>query len=112
MVMEKLISLAGLLIFLAVAWALSEDRASIRPRLVVWGVLLQAVFAILILKTGPGLLLFDAARVVMTKILDFTGIGASLNEMTSPLYGADEYLDKPFDFVARIESKEFSGTDS
>ena len=27
-----------------------------------------------------------------------TGIGERLNEMTSPLYGADEYLDKPFDF--------------
>ncbi len=27
-----------------------------------------------------------------------TGIGSSLNEMTSPLYGADEYVDKPFNF--------------
>jgi DNA-binding response OmpR family regulator len=27
-----------------------------------------------------------------------TGIGERLNEMTSPLYGADDYLDKPFDF--------------
>ena len=26
-----------------------------------------------------------------------TGIGKRLNEMTSPLYGADEHLDKPFD---------------
>ena len=26
-----------------------------------------------------------------------TGIGERLNEMTSPLYGADAYLDKPFD---------------
>jgi DNA-binding response OmpR family regulator len=27
-----------------------------------------------------------------------TGIGERLNEMTSPLYGADEFLDKPFEF--------------
>jgi DNA-binding response OmpR family regulator len=26
-----------------------------------------------------------------------TGIGESLNEATSPLFGADEYVDKPFD---------------
>jgi DNA-binding response OmpR family regulator len=26
-----------------------------------------------------------------------TGIGESLNETTSPLFGADEYIDKPFD---------------
>ncbi|MBW2465289.1 MAG: response regulator, partial [Deltaproteobacteria bacterium] len=33
-----------------------------------------------------------------TSVIMLTGIGERLNEMTSPLYGADEYLDKPFDF--------------
>jgi DNA-binding response OmpR family regulator len=33
-----------------------------------------------------------------TKVIMLTGIGERLNEMTSPLYGADEHLDKPFDF--------------
>jgi DNA-binding response OmpR family regulator len=28
-----------------------------------------------------------------------TGIGERLNEMTSPLYGADAYLDKPFELT-------------
>ncbi len=37
-----------------------------------------------------------------TGVLMLTGIGANLNEMTSPLYGADEYLDKPFDFSELI----------
>ena len=32
-----------------------------------------------------------------TGVIMLTGIGERLNEMTSPLYGADEYLDKPFD---------------
>jgi DNA-binding response OmpR family regulator len=31
-------------------------------------------------------------------VIMLTGIGERLNEMTSPLYGADEYLDKPFEF--------------
>ncbi len=30
------------------------------------------------------------------KILMLTAIGEHLNELTSPLYGADDYLDKPF----------------
>ncbi|MFW5877260.1 MAG: response regulator [Myxococcota bacterium] len=30
-------------------------------------------------------------------VLMLTGIGERLNEMTSPLYGADEFLDKPFE---------------
>ena len=31
-----------------------------------------------------------------TGVVMLTGIGERLNEMTSPLYGADAYLDKPF----------------
>ncbi|HWM84222.1 MAG TPA: response regulator [Kofleriaceae bacterium] len=33
-----------------------------------------------------------------TKIVVLTAIGEQVNEITSPLYGADAYLDKPFDF--------------
>jgi CheY-like chemotaxis protein len=33
------------------------------------------------------------------KIVMLTAIGESINEMTSPLYGADAHLDKPFDFA-------------
>ncbi len=34
------------------------------------------------------------------KIIMLTAIGPDMNEMTSPLYGADAYLDKPFEFTA------------
>ena len=34
-----------------------------------------------------------------TGILILTAIGERVNEMTSPLYGADAYIDKPFDFA-------------
>lgn len=33
------------------------------------------------------------------KIVMLTAIGAEMNEMTSPLYGVDAYLDKPFQFA-------------
>ena len=32
-----------------------------------------------------------------TAVVMLTGIGENLNQMTSPLYGADAFLDKPFD---------------
>ncbi len=35
-----------------------------------------------------------------TKVLMLTGIGERLNDLTSPLYGADDHLDKPFDINA------------
>jgi CheY-like chemotaxis protein len=33
------------------------------------------------------------------KIVMLTAIGVQVNELTSPLYGADAYIDKPFDFA-------------
>ncbi len=48
------------------------------------------------------------------KVLMLTGVGKTVNALTAPLYGADAYLDKPFDldevrsvvsgFVADIEA--------
>ncbi len=77
MLTDRLISLLGLAVFLAMAWALSEDRKAIDKRLVAWGIALQFIFALVILRSTPGLIIFDVARVVMTKVLDFTDIGAT-----------------------------------
>ena len=38
-----------------------------------------------------------------TPIVMLTAIGKTVNEMTSPLYGADAYLDKPFDIEDIVE---------
>ncbi len=40
----------------------------------------------------------ENASIKGTPVLMLTAIGERLNEMTSPLYGADDYLDKPFEF--------------
>ena len=40
----------------------------------------------------------ETVALAHTGVVMLTGIGESLNEMTSPLYGADAYLDKPFEF--------------
>nr|HMR11832.1 response regulator [Polyangiaceae bacterium] len=40
----------------------------------------------------------EAVSLAHTGVVMLTGIGENLNEMTSPLYGADAYLDKPFEF--------------
>ncbi len=34
-----------------------------------------------------------------TPVMILTGIGENLNEMTSPLYEADDHIDKPFNFA-------------
>jgi len=37
-----------------------------------------------------------------TPILMLTGIGPTLNDLTAPLYGANDHLDKPFEFDALV----------
>jgi DNA-binding response OmpR family regulator len=44
------------------------------------------------------------ARFKDVGIVMLTAIGEKINEMTSPLYGADAYVDKPFEF-ADLEAK-------
>ncbi len=41
----------------------------------------------------------EAVSLAHTGVIMLTGIGELLNEMTSPLYGADAYVDKPFEFA-------------
>ncbi len=40
----------------------------------------------------------ETVSLAHTGVVMLTGIGESLNEITSPLYGADAHLDKPFEF--------------
>jgi CheY-like chemotaxis protein len=42
----------------------------------------------------------EAVSLAHTGVIMLTGIGETLNEMTSPLYGADAHVDKPFEFSA------------
>lgn len=56
----RLMSFAGLLALIALAWALSENRSKIPWRLVAWGVALQFAMGLLILQTPVKGVLFSA----------------------------------------------------
>ena len=55
-------SFLGLCLMLLMAWALSEDRRRVHVRLIVTGMLFQLAFALVILKTTPGRLVFGALQ--------------------------------------------------
>jgi concentrative nucleoside transporter, CNT family len=75
--MERLVSLLGLLVFIAVAYGLSVNRSAIRWKPVLWGIALQIIFALLILRTAIGLSIFQFLGDVVTRFLDFSDAGAS-----------------------------------
>jgi len=48
----------------------------------------------------------EAVSLAHTGVIMLTGIGDTLNELTSPLYGADVYMDKPFQFAKLVTAVE------
>jgi CNT family concentrative nucleoside transporter len=75
--LDRLRSLVGLVALAGIAWALSTDRRRVPWRVVMWGIGLQLLFALFILKTPAGAALFDTAGALVVGLLGFTLDGAS-----------------------------------
>ncbi len=95
----KLIALFGLVIFIALAWAISSDRKRFPWRTVIWGLGLQFIFAILILKTAPGRAIFDFTGAAIRKLADFANEGSQFvfgplarGELIGQAFGAENGL--------------------
>ena len=69
-------SLVGLLLLLGLAWGVSTNRRKIAWRIIIWGMALQLVFALFILKTPIGAIFFDTMNDVVVALLGFTVDGA------------------------------------
>ncbi|MCQ2396863.1 MAG: NupC/NupG family nucleoside CNT transporter [Lentisphaeria bacterium] len=73
---EKIVSVVGLLVFIAVAWLCSTNRRKIDWRLVLNGTVIQLVFALLILKTSVRQSVFTFLDGVVMKLLEQSKAGA------------------------------------
>src|SRR3984893_12555690 len=69
--------LVGAIVILGIAFAFSTDRRAIDLRTVAWGLTLQVVFALLVLKTSVGQLVFATLGDWINKLLGFHGVGPS-----------------------------------
>jgi concentrative nucleoside transporter, CNT family len=68
--------IAGLALILALAYCLSSARRSIDYRTVAWGLGLQFVFALIVLKTDIGRAVFQSAGNIITRLLNFSIVGS------------------------------------
>ena len=71
----KFISLFGWFTMIGVAWAISYNRKKFPWRTVIWGVGLQFAFALLILKTPWGAMVFEFAGKVVQRLIQFSNDG-------------------------------------
>jgi CNT family concentrative nucleoside transporter len=75
--MEKLMSLIGLAVMIAIAYGFSTSRKNIKWKTILTGITLQLVLGLLILKTPFGRTVFDGAREAFTGILNYTNEGSA-----------------------------------
>ncbi|HOO55896.1 MAG TPA: nucleoside transporter C-terminal domain-containing protein [bacterium] len=73
--LPRLISILGMLLIIGSAFLFSSNRKKVSWRIVIWGTTLQIIFALLILKTTPGMKIFQWAQIFFNKIYEFTGHG-------------------------------------
>ena len=74
----KLVSLLGMAVLVCVAWTISSNRKRFPWRTVFWGLGLQFIFAIIILKTGPGRKSFEVANAAVNRLIEFANEGSKM----------------------------------
>jgi CNT family concentrative nucleoside transporter len=76
--MPRVQPLVGLIVIVAIAYAISTNRRAIDPRMIAWGLTLQIVFALIVLKTTAGQRTFQALGAVINRLLDFAFVGSDM----------------------------------
>jgi CNT family concentrative nucleoside transporter len=92
--MDVLRAVLGLMVFVALAWALSKERKAVNWRLVGSGIVLQFVIALLVLRVPEVKNGFDAVATAFTTLLQYSDKGADF--VLGPWPG-DVYVGVPDD---------------
>jgi CNT family concentrative nucleoside transporter len=74
----RLQSLVGFVGILGVAYALSTNRRAIKGRVVAWGLSLQLLFALVVLKTDFGQRTFQWLGDRIRQLLEYSAVGAAM----------------------------------
>lgn len=71
-----MIAIVGLAVLYGIAYLFSRDRSAIRYRTLGWGLALQLVFALIVMKTPPGRAVFRILAAGVTRLFKFADMGA------------------------------------
>ncbi len=73
----RLVGLIGMALIIAIGYAMSNNRKAIRWQTVAWGLSLQILFAIFVLRVPFGRELFRALGAFVTSVLHFSYVGSA-----------------------------------
>lgn len=88
--MTRFVPLLGIVTILGVAFLFSKERKAVRWRIVAWGLGLQLLVALFVLRTQLGYTLLDKASIAVTRLLNFSFAGSGfvfgpLGQQKTPL---------------------------
>lgn len=73
---QQVVSCFGTVLLMGVGWLLCRNKKKINWKPVLWGAVLQVVFAVVVLRTAPGRWFFSGMNDVIVKLLSFQEEGA------------------------------------
>jgi CNT family concentrative nucleoside transporter len=75
--LDQLRGILGIVVILGLCWLLSTNRKRVNWALIAWGLVLQVVFAFLVLKTSPGRAFFEWVNGIFVAMINYVLAGAS-----------------------------------
>lgn len=104
--MYNLVSFSGIFILMAFAWALSSERRVVNWRLIIWGCILQLIFAIFIFVAPAGADVFMFINDTLVKIIDVAGAGTRFifGRLALPPGTTDEWGGESLGFIFAFQA--------
>lgn len=109
--MERLVSFFGLFVMIFLAWLMSSHKSKVSFRVIAGGLLLQFIFAALILRTGPGRAFFASVDAVFVALIACVDAGSRFvfGDKFSEHYFAFRVLPSIIFFSALMQVLYFAG---
>lgn len=103
--MFNLVSFAGIFILMAFAWLLSSNRKVINWRVIIWGCILQLVFAVFIFVLPAGADLFMFINNILIKVIDVASSGTKFlfGRLALPPGTTNEWGEESLGFIFAVQ---------
>lgn len=103
--MFNLVSFAGIFILMAFAWLLSSNRKVVNWRVIIWGCILQLVFAVFIFVLPAGADLFMFINDILIKVIDVASSGTKFlfGRLALPPGTTNEWGEESLGFIFAVQ---------
>jgi CNT family concentrative nucleoside transporter len=103
--MYNLVSFAGIFILMAVAWLLSANRRVVNWHVIIWGCILQLIFALFIFVAPAGANVFMFINDVLVKVIDVAGAGTKFifGRLALPPGTTNEWGEESLGFIFAVQ---------